>query len=361
MFLLSAAVMVALPSCSDDDGDGTTPGGTSQTDTTSVIIATRYVQADGHTDVTNDLQRLINEHPNRTIYFPDGVYKITRPLRTPADPKKSVMLVLSNYAQIQAAGDWTDGEAMIQLGGSHAANDINTPGSNYGLRGGILEGAGVANGVSIDGGRETTIQNVAIKNVKVGIHIKPGANNGSSDADVRDVNIVCNNTQSSVGLLVEGYDNTFTNIRIASVNVGVQLKSSGNILRNVHPLYVAGAQQNYASTRGFVVEQSNNWLDFCYSDTFAKAFYLGKDVKVNMTNCFTMWYTGWDQPEVAIWCEGRFNSVVSTFRADFRNDQPVKSYTLLHAATGGSGTMSQTIYPNVRLTDDISARHIVVK
>ena len=41
MLLLSAAVMVALPSCSDDDGDGTTPGGTSQTDTTSVIIATR--------------------------------------------------------------------------------------------------------------------------------------------------------------------------------------------------------------------------------------------------------------------------------------------------------------------------------
>ena len=143
---------------------------------------------------------------------------------------------------------------MVRLGASHPANDINTPGSNYGLRGGIIDGGGVADGVSIDGGRETVIQNVSIKHVNIGVHVKRGANNGSSDADVSSVNIVGTNTTSSIGLLIEGYDNTFTNMRIASVNVGVMIKSAGNMLRNIHPLYIRGEKQDYESTRGFVVE-----------------------------------------------------------------------------------------------------------
>lgn len=327
-------------------------------DTSAVIVATRYMPADGSADVTEAIQRLIDTHPNRTIYFPDGVYRVSRPILTPADPRRSVMLELANFARLQACGDWKEGGAVVRLGASHPANDINTPGSNYGLRGGIIDGGGVADGVSIDGGRETVVQNVSIKHAVVGLHVKTGANANSADADISSVNIVGTNTTNSIGVLVEGFDNTFTNMRIASVNVGVMLKGAGNMLRNIHPLYIGGKHQDYESTRGFVIERSGNWLDFCYSDTFAKAFCLGKDVSANLTNCYTYWYTGFDKAEVGIWCEGKFNSVVTGFRCDFRTDRPVPAYTLLHAEPGGNGSLVQTAAPKVKLSaDDISRKH----
>ena len=48
-------------------------------------------------------------------------------------------------------------------------------------------------------------------------HIKKGANNLSSDADITGVNIVGNGTTDSIGVLIEGFDNTLTNMRIANV------------------------------------------------------------------------------------------------------------------------------------------------
>lgn len=154
---------------------------------------------------------------------------VSRPIDTPAEPTKSVSLVLGNYAVLKATESWVEGEAIVRLGAIEKANNIYVNGSNYGIYGGIIDGSGVADGISIDGGRETKIENVSIKHVRVGVHIKYGANNGSSDADVSDVNITGNGKVNSIGLLVEGYDNTFTNMRIADVHIGVHLKQEATV------------------------------------------------------------------------------------------------------------------------------------
>ena len=126
---------------------------------------------------------------------------IGKPICTPADPTKSVDLQLSNYAVIKATDDWSDEEAMIRLGGKDPFKNIRINGSNYSLTGGIIDGSGVAKGVSIDSGRETAVRRVSIKHVKVGLHIKWGANTGSSDADISEVHIVGNKAQDSIGVL----------------------------------------------------------------------------------------------------------------------------------------------------------------
>lgn len=56
--------------------------------TCGVIVATNFVANDGKTDVFDALQKLVNDNPNRTIYFPDGTHSLSKPLKTPADPKK---------------------------------------------------------------------------------------------------------------------------------------------------------------------------------------------------------------------------------------------------------------------------------
>lgn len=321
------------------------------------IVATDYMKADGRTDVTNAIQKLIYDNPNRTIYFPDGVYLVSRPILTPADPKRSVSLELDNYAVFKASDKWQEGNAIIKLGGSYAANDITTNGSNYGISGGIIDGSGVADGISIDGGRETRISNVSIKHTRIGIHIKKGANSGSSDSDIMNVNIVGNNKKDAIGVLVEGYDNTFTNMRIASVHVGVWLKTGGNSLRNIHPLFIFGKDQEYDSSVGFWVEGENNFMNFCYSDQFAVAFRLSERARINMTDCFCWWYSGDVPSQTAIFCEGKMNANVNAIRIGFHKDCP--NVAVLLGEKGGVGVIQNLSPVNNKLSSrDISSKYI---
>ncbi len=318
------------------------------------VVATEHgVPADGKTDATEAIQKLIDENPNRTIVFPDGVYLVSHSINTPADPTKSVHLVLGNYATLKATGEWKEGGAIVRLGAIHKANNIYVNGSNYGISGGIIDGSNVADGISIDGGRETRVEDVSIKHVRIGVHIKHGANNGSSDADINDVNITGNGKSNSVGVLVEGFDNTFTNMRIANVNVGVHLKTGGNSLRNTHPLYTGGKEQTYETSCGFVIESTNNWFNYCYSDQFATGFKIKKGVSVNLSDCFCFWYSGKVPFQTAVECEGKLESIVTGLRVGFRQDCP--KLTILKAEKGGKGMFANYIKPAGKLSpDDVS-------
>lgn len=265
------------------------------------IIATDYMRADGETDVSQIIQNIIDENPNRTIFFPDGVYLLGQPILTPAHPKRSVDLQLSNFACFKAADDWSSYEAMVRLGAKDSANDICTAGSNYGISGGIIDGSGVAKALSVDGGRETYVRNLNIKNTVLGLYIKRGVNSGSSDADISSVNIVGNGTPESIGVVIEGFDNTLTNMRIANVFIGVDIRSAGNVLRNIHPLfYVSGGKyaERYEDSVGFIVRHHTNWLDYCYSDQFSVGF----DTKGGgiYKNCFCWWYSDKERVHLAM-------------------------------------------------------------
>ena len=303
------------------------------------VVVTDTVKADGSTDVTKALQELIDANPNRTLFFPDGTYLISSPLKTPADPMYAVSLLLSDFAVIKASPKWFSGNAMICLGGKLPANSSGVC-SNYSLCGGVIDGSGIASAVSIDSGRETRIQNIAIKNALIGIHIKHGANNGSSDADIFNVTITGNGTALSTGILVEGYDNTITNVRIGNVQVGVRLKSAANMLRNIHPLFYS-SYGNYETSYGFWDETGTNWYDFCYSDHFRVGFKLAKNVHSTFTNCFVFWYddngAGKDFVATAFEADGRFNSTVNGFKAGFRNDR--ESCVLKVGENGGTGRL----------------------
>ena len=159
-------------------------------DSKGYIVVTDTIAANSGEDVADKIQALIDANPNRTIFFPDGEYLVSKPIYTPAEPRKSVSLEMSDFAVIKAIGDWTYGEVIVQLGGKDPANDTHTPGSNYSLEGGIIDGNGVANGISINSGRETAVRDTSIKNTVVGLHIMHGANNSSSDADITGINII---------------------------------------------------------------------------------------------------------------------------------------------------------------------------
>lgn len=321
------------------------------------IIVSDYLNPDGKHDVSDDLQRLIDTNPNHTLFFPDGTYLLRKPVLTPADPRRSVDLQLSNYAVIKASDDWDSPEAMLRLGASHPANDIITPGSNYSLSGGILDGNGKANGISIDGGRETAIRNVSLKHTVVGIHIKRGANNGSSDADISNVNIVGTGGTDSIGVLVEGWDNTFTNMRIANVFIGVDLKTAGNILRNIHPLYTSD-YTDYTNSCAFRDAIGHNWFNICYSDQFGVGYRMLSNASSNFDSCFCMWYSPKGEKHIAMKADMAFNSIVSKLRIGFHSDAQV-NIVLEEGQSPGQGVLEHLFATPALITDEYYQKYLI--
>ena len=49
---------------------------------TYVVVTEHGVPSDGTTDATEAIQKVIDENPNRTIFFPDGLYLHKHPRRT---------------------------------------------------------------------------------------------------------------------------------------------------------------------------------------------------------------------------------------------------------------------------------------
>ena len=321
------------------------------------VVVTDCVAADGKTDVSDAIQRLIEANPNRTLWFPDGTYLLAKPIATPAAPRRSVDLRLSNYAILKAAPGWTNSGAMVRLGGIHPANDIRTVGSCYSFTGGVIDGSGVAKGISIDSGRETKVRCVSMKNVLVGLHIKRGANNNSSDCDILDVNIVGNRKPGSVGVLIESCDNTLMNMRIADVQTGVRLIGSGNLMTNLHPLYTNPLDQ-YAGSCGFEDSGWDNSYNRCYSDHFSTGWRFAKNGgRAVLDACIAFWYApSKGYRHTAILCAGKFTAHVSDMQIGFRGTEAVN--TVLDVCQDGGRGYLRDIRMDERLVNESTKAYL---
>ena len=324
------------------------------------VLVTDYVKANTGEDVSDALQELILANPRRVLYFPDGEYLLSKPICTPANPEHAVSLQLSNFAVIKAMDCWDCDEALIRLGAAEPFNTIMVNGSNYYLSGGIIDGNGLANGVSIDSGRETRVENVSIKHTKVGLHVKWGANSGSADCDICNVNIVGRGTVDSIGLLIEGMDNTFTNMRIARVQIGVKILKGGNYLRNIHPLYsLASGWDHYTDSIAFCDLSWENWYDFCYSDQYCTGFYFADNVRSICHNCFCFWWKTLEGGEIGFKAGGKFNSLLSNCKVTLRGD--AKDTNFLVGAEGGYGVIENPFFNEDQAPDKCYQNYLVGK
>ena len=307
-----------------------------------------FTPAYGETNVADALQAFIEANPHKTIFLPDGVYLLSHPIATPADPKLAVSLHLADFAILKAAPDYKYRQPLVRLGGINPANNIRKAGSVYSFTGGVLDGSGRAAGIFIESGRETRVQNVSMKNVSLGLRIKYGANNGSSDCDIRDVNIVGNRADDSLGVWIEAFDNTLTNMRIADCRVGVRMRGGGNLLTNVHPLWTNPGDQ-YDGGIGFDDSSRNNSYIRCYADHFASGWRFRKGAgPAVMDGCICFWYApSPGHPHTGIKCDGTFEAMVTGMQFGFKNRQAVNT-VLSVAMQGGKGFIADPrLYENL--------------
>ena len=319
----------------------------------NLVVITDYVQPNTGKDVSDEIQKVIRKNSNKTIYFPDGEYVVSKAIETSGNPTHSVSLHLSDGAVIKASDDWGNGGAVVSLGGLENYNSIYINGSNYYFYGGTVDGNGKADGIDISSGRETAIRGVDIINTRIGIHIKKGANGGSSDADMRDITIRGNGRVGSIGVKVVGSDNTFTNIDIENVMTGFEIGGGGNFLRQVRAKMVIDGDEvpfGYEYSVGFSVVGGTTWLDTCSSEQFATGFSFASQTLI-FRACSASWYSSAGNKEVAFACTGDYRASIVNARVDFRADATDRAF--LNANGGGSGVITSPMFDEALCDNDV--------
>lgn len=327
------------------------------------IVVTEFLKANTGEDLAPKIQEIIERNPQKVIYFPDGEYIIGSPIYTPGNGVRSVALKLSDNAVIKASDDWKrSDEAMIRMGGILSDSNGGTPGSDYYIEGGTIDGNGIADGISIDGGLHTAVKNLNVINTEIGVHIKNGVNSGSADTNIEHVNIVGNMSPSSVGVLVTALDNTIWNVRISNVQTGVKLTKGGNFMRDVHVTYTGGEsmKSSYSTSYGFYDMYDRNWYESCSSTDFAIAYNIAKSRTV-MTSCVARWTEAQSDAEmqVAISTSRALPGIVRSLAAYYT--APADRCEYLVTATGGSGVIQDPIFDVNAVNSDSYREYLIGK
>ena len=317
------------------------------------IIVTDFIKADTGEDLYDNLQMLINKNPGRTLYFPDGEYLISRPLQTSSKATDSTSFYLSGGAVLKAHSSWrNDGgkRALICLGGSAEENNIRTPGSNFYVMGGILDGNGRADGISIDSGRETLIKNTVIVNVRYGIVVQNGINNGSSDSDIDDVTIIGNGTAASIGIMTIGLDNTITNTRVYNTKIGIQV-SSGVFVSNCTVENTAKLEDSV----GFLCSgTSDAWYSNCTSIDCDIAFDIGS-TRGFYKQCNAYWPSNEGAQHIAFKANN-FRSALIGCTADFPESEVESAFLV---TTEGNGKVVSPVFDATKVgSSDVTSAYL---
>lgn len=306
------------------------------------VVVTDYVDVDTGEDLSEDIQNIIDNNPRKTIYFPDGVYTIAYPIKTSSSSGKAVSLHLSMNAVIRASDRWKGkNHHMIQLGVIDKSFDIHSTGTNYYLYGGVIDGNGRANGVALEGGRETSIRNVTIKNVMQGLHIVYNEVYSSNDSDTEWVNIEGCGIAGTVGVQVDGLDNTLSNMRISGFETGVRLTNAGNLMHNIYTRYLQNETQSYDAGRGFYDTSGGNWYDACRAEDFKTAFFVTGGSMSIYNDCGASWSVSRGR-QIAIETDGKLNAVVTNIKAEFCGSGD--NALLVTYADGGNGIIKDPAF-----------------
>ncbi len=304
--------------------------------TDDYVIAT---PAEG--DMHEELQKLINDNPNRTIYFPDGVYTVSAPLVISTEPEKRVSLRMSQYAVISVYNQnkWKKGDAVIHFGKGEAADgsNVDAVGARCYLSGGTIDSKGIANAIQIDGKGNILISHIALKNCLMGITVN------TDNVDIDSVTGRGNSSMESTHIILNGSHNTVTNLRMSNGYYGVKLTKEYNVLRNVHPL-VSGSNSGNSGTTGFWDLSAGNFYDYCYADQHARSFRLCDGNTSILNGCYSYWWSAENDIHWGIFADGRFNSVVYGTRIDMCHADTVDNAYLTVKEDGGDGKIITSHY-----------------
>ena len=246
---------------------------------------------------------------------------------------------------------------MIQLGAIDETFKIDSPGSNYFMCGGTVDGSGIAKGIILEAGRETSVRHITITNVTQGLEIAYNSAYGSNDCDFEFLKIEGCNAPGSIGVFVNGLDNTLSNLEISGFEIGVKLSQPGNFMRNIHAKYIPSDELNYHDSIGFYDACGSNWMDEFHAEDFMVGYRIADRALDRLSRCAVSWGKATVEKQIAIMTEGMFNSFVSDFKAEFFGG--TENVFLSLAAEGGKGVIENPIFDDNKVGDSSYTKYLV--
>lgn len=320
-------------------------------DAIDYTLITKYKSLVKDGDYTAAIKKAIEENPNATIYFPDGEYGISETIVISGDAEKGVSFRLANYATIKAL-NWEDKAApMIRIGvegeSAEGEEDIFAIRNTY-IMGGVIDAAGKASGISLEGGYDITLSNITITGAYNGLIVKCAPNDlDATCADIENVNVIGNKEAGAVGVLVEGTFNTFTNMKISDVQYALKCTETGtnNVFRSI---MAVGTGLTGTDNAGFWDLSDGNQYDICYSDQFATGFLISERARSVYNGCVVSWWSADNDYHVGFRAEGKLNSTILYSKVYHDHTVATDAY-LLVGTEGGAGNVQ---YPIVQIVSD---------
>jgi hypothetical protein len=336
-FLFPAKLSATQPVV-EDDSNHKTPADFEL----AYTLITEYDSLVKDGDYTEAIAKAIEENPGATIYFPDGDYAISDTVVISGDAALGVSFRLSNYATIKAV-DWTDKtKPMIRLGvatENGAQENIFSERNTY-VMGGVIDAAGVATGIVIEGGWNITLSNLTVKNSFCGIHLKDAVKDAC--ADIENVNVVGSGEAGSIGVLVDGSRNTITNMKISDAQYALKcgVTASDNVFKSVMAIGTGlGSSKDNA---GFWDTSAGNQYDICYSDQYATGFLLEENCRSTFNACVVSWWSAENDYHVGFRAVGKLNATI-LYSKVVHDDTVATDAYLLVGADGGEGSVQYPI------------------
>lgn len=240
-----------------------------------INVTLHGVKNDG-TDTTEDIKNVINQFPQHVLFFPDGTYGVSEPIKIDNDINKRVCLKLSEMATIKALDNFT-GDFLVDLYYKGTESGINigkTDLESFGIMGGFYNCNNKCSGIHIGKTHDTYIMNVNIyKCTNYGIKIDDPFDYPSADAWLFDI-IIRGYADKTIGLYINSGDNNICRFRTWDTNIGMWLNRGFNTFNHIHVLcsaYGDLTQEQYEKTVGIVLNGGycyNNVFTDCYTDNF---------------------------------------------------------------------------------------------
>jgi len=264
-----------------------------------IIDVTKYgVNNNGLVDVTQILQNLIDNNPLKSLYFPNGKYLISEPLKIKSGNETSVNLIFDDNAVLFTN---TPIDELINIGKIFSGNyERYNIGNITTIKGGIFDATNTQRALYITSDRkQVRLLNLNIINVKnIGIYLDRNISTTTSiSTDTLLNNISITGTKDynddNTGIYLYGTDNEINNLRISGIKKAIDINGGGNEFNNCHltAAYNDITSEMINNSIGVNVRGSgNNFFNNFYIDTYGQNFVFNSENMRTYINNLQVFY-----------------------------------------------------------------------
>lgn len=257
----------------------------------------------GETDDSPRVQRAIDALPTGVLYIPAGCYAIAETLVV----TNHCSLLMHKNAILEAVSPM---DFVLKVNNSIRPDAYDRLDFGMFVKGGRIDGAGIASCMALDGFKHYTLRDISFLNGKeFGLRVQ--GEKGGYEAIAQNLYFICNRRglAGNTGLCVMGSDGHYTDIVVVDYTVGIHMKRGGsNRFTRCHVWGGPVPPRRKGEMPEMLKDSVNFWigkdsgstiLRDCYADTGVTG-YLLEGWETRLLGCSYFWNPGFGSYDATV-------------------------------------------------------------